>query len=339
VAERKAVEYRDAFKDGRFDPWAENDGLEPLTLHDAIQAFLDTKRGTVSDRTLGTYEGILERWVKRAPVGIMLVDVAPQHIKPYIYQATKKRGGKPVSQATRHKRYRHLKTFLRWCVKAGHLSANPLDDVPQPDKDKSLPSYLTPRELDRLLEYIEWHGENVTNGLGIKPDVGWLRHSIIIAVSTGLRRGELLALRWQDVDLERGIIHVKNRGAFRTKNGAERTVPVRGRALGTLERIASERDNFHGHVILDRDGSRPKPNRLSRYFKDMVRAAKLKDREGLRFHSLRHSCGAWLASQGVSERIIQEILGHASSATTQIYSHVAGSAVEDAMERTFGSTS
>ena len=337
VAERRIVAKREAFVRGDWSPWDGPSGPEPLSLTDAIQAFLDSKRGTVSQRTVDTYEGILNRWADRCPSGLMLRDVAPQHIKPYIYQTTRKRGKKPVSQATKHKRYRHLKTFLRWCVKAGHLDSNPLGDVAKPDKDKSLPSYLTPKELERLLEYIEWHAENKPNACGILPDVDWLRDCIILAVSTGLRRGELLNLRWQDVDTERGILHVKNRDGFRTKSGAERTVPVRGRALDVLRRREGEREGFHGYVIVDRDGNQPQPGRLSKGFKRMVRGAKLKGREDLRFHSLRHSCGAWLASQGVSERIIQEILGHASSQTTQIYSHVAGSAVEDAMERTFGS--
>lgn len=89
-------------------------------------------------------------------------------------------------------------------------------------------------------------------------------------------------------------------------------------------------------VLIDAQGRRVKPDRLSHRFKDMVRGAKLENRERLKLHSLRHSCGAWLASQGVSERIIQEILGHSSIQTTQIYSHIASHAMEDAMERAFG---
>lgn len=336
VAQKRVVEKRKTFEKGEWSPWDNGNGPRRLSLADAISAFLDAKRGTVSDRTLDTYEGILNRWADATPAGLMLADVAPEHIKPFVYQAKKERGGDSVSQATKHKRYRHIKTFLRWCVKAGYCTSNPLDDVKKPDKDKSLPSYLTAKELNRLLEYIDWHAENVTNATGQAPDVQWIRDSIIIAVSTGLRRGELLALKWQDVDLERGVIQVKNRDGFRTKSGAERVLHVRGRALDTLQRLEDEREDFHGYVILDRGGNRPRPNRLSKGFKRMVRKAKLKGREDLRFHSLRHSCGAWLASQGISERIIQEVLGHASSATTQIYSHVAGSAVEDAMERTFG---
>ena len=338
VAEKRVVERREAFEKGNWSPWTDQGGPEPLSLFDAIQAFLDDKRGTVQDRTLDTYEGILERWASRCPVGLMLKDTAPDHIKAFVYQRKKKRGKGTVSQSTRHKRYRHLKTFLRWAVKSGNLDANPLEDVPKPDKDKSLPSYLTPDELDRLLKYIEWHEANKEDATGRSPDLDWVRDAILIAVSTGLRRGELLNLRWQDVDLNKGVIHVKNRADFRTKSGAERVVPVRGRALDVLQRRADDRDAFDGFVIVMADGTRPRPNRLTRTFKRMVKGAKLKDRDNLNFHSLRHSCGAWLASQGVSERVIQEILGHASSATTQIYSHVASHAVTDAMERVFGSS-
>lgn len=92
-------------------------------------------------------------------------------------------------------------------------------------------------------------------------------------------------------------------------------------------------------MITDDDKNPVKPDRMTKTFKRMVRGAKLKGRDRLNFHSLRHSCGAWLASKGVSERIIQEVLGHASTQTTQKYSHVASSAVEGAVEETFGKRS
>jgi len=151
----------------------------------------------------------------------MLRDVQSDHVAPFIQQTKKKRGSGAVSQSTRHKRYRHLKAYLRWCLKTGHINRNPLDDVNKPDKDKSLPSYLTASELGRLLEYIEWHAENKPNACGILPDVGWIRDSIILAVSTGLRRGELLNLRWRVVDLDERRLHIKNRKDFRTKSGVE----------------------------------------------------------------------------------------------------------------------
>lgn len=100
---------------------------------------------------------------------------------------------------------------------------------------------------------------------------------------------------------------------------------------------AEQEDDLDGPVFTDRRDLPIKPDRMTKAFKRIVRGAKLKGRDRLNFHSLRHSCGAWLASKGVSERIIQEILGHSSTQTTQKYSHVASSAVEGAMEETFGS--
>jgi integrase len=332
VAEKRVVEKRRRFKEGDFDPWTDSGGAEPLSLLEAKDKFLQAKEeNMLTDRTLDTYRQQLEAWIDDCPVRIMLRDVQPDHIQRYVYDAS-------IAQSTRHKRYRHVKVFLRWTVKAGHIDDkyNPLSDVDEPEKDKSVPVYLTPEQLDRLLKYIDWHAENKEDAVGRSPDLQWLRDAVQIAVATGLRRGELLALRWKDVDLEKGQIHVRNREDFRTKSGAERVVPVRGPALSVLRRRYEERDEFAGPVITDREEKPVKPDRLTKRFKDMVRGAKLKERERLKFHSLRHSCGAWLASRGVSSRIIQEILGHASSQTTEIYSHLSSSAVEGAMEETFG---
>lgn len=184
---------------------------------------------------------------------------------------------------------------------------------------------------------INWHAENKEDATGRSPDLHWMKDTIQIAVATGLRWGELLNLRWSDIDFNEGRIHVRNREDFRTKSGAERVVPVRGPALDVLRRRHAEKEKLDGPVITDRTGKPPKADRMTRRFKDIMRGAKLKGRDRLSFHSLRHPCGAWLASKGVSERLIQEILGHASSRTTQKYSHVASSAVEGAMEEVFGS--
>ncbi len=211
----------------------------------------------------------------------------------------------------------------------------PITDKLKPKNEKKTPAFLTPVQLDRLLTCIDAHVALLKDQPGPNPDVQWLPDAIEIAAGTGLRRGELLNLRWEDIDLRARRLYVVNRNGFKTKSGQERIVPVRGAALRVLRRRHEESDGA-GPVLTDRDGLPVKPVRLSHRFKDMVRKAKLRGREDMRFHSLRHSCGAWLASQGVSSRIIQEILGHVTPRTTEIYSHLMGPAVEDAMERTFG---
>ncbi len=134
-----------------------------------------------------------------------------------------------------------------------------------PGKDKQTPAYLTLGQLERLLEYTHWHEENVEDAVGRSPELGWLRDAVRIALATGLRRGELANLRWDDVDLEEGQIHVRNRReeGHRTKTGAERVVPVRGPALDVLRGRHANREEFAGPVITDSEGNSIKPDRMT----------------------------------------------------------------------------
>lgn len=330
AARRKMKRLERRWERGSYDPWTDKDP-DRVDLAEAIQRFLDVKRGqNRSERTVETYEGILTRWGETLPAGFMADSIRPDHIRPYVHD-------EDVTGSTRHKRYRHIKAFLNWAGENGLVPEEPMERVEKPQKGETVPAYLTPDQLERLLEYIDWHADNVENVAGESADVQWLRDAIVIALATGLRRGELLNLRWADVDLTEKRLHVRNRDGFQTKSGSERVVPLRGPALEVVRRMEEEREYREDQpVLIDGRGKHVLPDRLTHRFKDMVRGAKLQNRERLSFHSLRHSCGAWLASQGVSARIIQEILGHASTQTTQIYSHIASNAMEEAMEKAFG---
>ncbi|PSQ79820.1 MAG: site-specific integrase, partial [Bacteroidetes bacterium QS_1_63_11] len=158
-----------------------------------------------------------------------------------------------------------------------------------------------------------------------------------VAVGTGLRRGELLNLRWGDVDLESGRLVVRNRNGFTTKNGSERSVPLRGDALETLREMDDARSPLDNEpVFVDANDDVPKPDRISKRFKFYVRKAKLSDREELSFHSCRHTTGSWLSMQGVPLRVISEILGHSNTQVTEMYSHLSPDVMDRAMEETFG---
>jgi len=155
---------------------------------------------------------------------------------------------------------------------------------------------------------------------------------IQVAVCTGLRRGELLRLRWQDIDLSNAVLYVRNRGTERTKSGDERAVLLAGDALDVLQRL----QNDGGPEFVDSSERPIKADRVSRRFKFYVRKAKLRDRNRLKFHSLRHTTGSWLAMKGVPMRVIQGILGHSSVQVTEQYSHLAPEVAVKAMQETFG---
>ena len=137
---------------------------------------------------------------------------------------------------------------------------------------------------------------------------------IQVAVATGLRRGELVALKWADVNLENRSIHVRHRGDFRTKGNAERRVPIRGDAEEAL--VQMHELDISRPVFIDREGEPIRLGRVTIRFKDMARKADLDER--IHFHSLRHTTGSWLSMRGVK------------------YSHLAPETLDRAMEETFG---
>jgi site-specific recombinase XerD len=325
TAQKRLNRLRKAFDRGDWDPW-EGGWLtpEPVPLKDAISEFLDAK-SHLRPRTQDTYEGILRRFRKGLPPGSMLQDVELSDVEGYIRASG-------LASATQHKRFRHLRTFFNWAVDNDLMEKNPLDDMTPPKKERKEKAFLRPEDVKALLSTIETHILEVRDVSGRIPDLEWLYRMIQVAVATGLRRGELVALQWEDVNLEDRSIHVRHRGEFRTKGNSERRVPIRGEAEKAL--VQMHEPDVTGPVFTDRDGKPIRAGRVTTRFKDMAREADLDER--IHFHSLRHTTGSWLSMQGVPLRHIQTILGHSSQSVTEQYSHLAPETLDRAMEETFG---
>lgn len=239
-----------------------------------------------------------------------------------------------VSVATLRKRYRHLRTFFNWSVKHGLIDASPLEEINPPSEEKSVPDFLTPDQLESLLQTIDADHKEKKNAAGVTPQVQWLKDTILLAVCTGMRRGELANLQWSHVDLGTGFITVRNSEDFRTKSGNERRIPIAGDATGVLTRLQSEHNNSrHDHVLTKEDGSRISPDYASERFKYYVRKAKLPDH--LKFHSLRDTCASWLVQNGVPLAVVQKVLGHSNQSTTEKYAHLTPEVMQRAMRDTF----
>ena len=328
ILKKNELERRFADPDDPYDPWFGDVTPRHLSFKQAEDLFLES-RGHLRPKTVEAYAEVLRNLRRRLPPKLMLAHLKPNHLREYVLLDT------TVTVATRRKRFTHLRAFLRWAVKMGLISRNPLDKVQQPKAEKKAATFLTAEDIERLLLAIDYHEENRRSAAGKVPDVGWLRDIIQVGVCTGLRRSELVNLRWSDVDLVNNFIVVRNSEGFKTKSGHERRVPVAGPALEVLQRLRSGRaDDLDGPVFVDRDGLPVKPDRVSKRFKFFARLAKLDER--LHFHSLRHTTGSWLAMKGVPLRVIQAILGHASITTTEIYSHLLPDTMQAAVQQTFG---
>jgi len=189
-----------------------------------------------------------------------------------------------------------LRNLFNRAIAWGLARDNPVKHVKFFREDNSRVRYLTREEARRLL--------------GHCPDN--IRPIVILALHTGMRKGELLGLRWDDIDFGARTIHLRH-----TKNGKPRDVPMTetvGRMLLDLKAEARGKALFYTAV--------GKKRPLRDFRTAWGRALRLAGIEDFRFHDLRHTAASQLAMAGVDMRTIQEILGHRSSAMTQRYAHL-----------------
>jgi integrase len=209
-----------------------------------------------------------------------------------------------AASETAVKELRTLKAVLNKAVEWGRgIAKSPAEDVKPPKNKRSAPIHWYSRE-----ELQKLYGDQVE----FAPV--WR-----LMANTGMRRSEAQQLRWADVKLEQGHLHVLSTEDERTKSGKWREIPMSEAARLSLLLLQTYTGDQE-HVLPRMTG----PS-LSRHF---LRDAR---RLGLRgsLHSLRHSYGAHLVMEGVPLRTVQELMGHASIVTTEKYAHLAKSHLKE----------
>jgi integrase len=194
---------------------------------------------------------------------------------------------------------------LRW------MDENPLRKVRKQKEPRGRVRFLSDDERTRLLNACER-----SRNRSLYPIV-------VLALSTGARQGELLALQWADVDLKRGMLTFRE-----TKNGETRAVPLTGQALTLMQHHAKIRRLDTLLVFPDPSGSRPV------YIRDAWEyAVERADIQDFRFHDLRHSAASYLAMNGASLLEIAEILGHKTLSMVKRYAHLSESHTRNVVAR------
>jgi len=199
-----------------------------------------------------------------------------------------------------------LRTFFRYLVREGHLSANPGDLVSTPRQEKYLPTVMTVDETFALIDSI-----NKADRLSLRD-----RAIFELLYSSGLRVSELTGLDVGKVYFDQELVRVTGKGE------KERIVPVGQHALGALRAYLEERGapGDQEPMFLNRNGGRLTPRSIQRHLKKhLLLAGIIKDATP---HALRHSFATHLLDGGADLRAIQELLGHASLSTTQKYTQV-----------------
>lgn len=207
-----------------------------------------------------------------------------------------------------------LRSCFGYAQKKGWILENPLLQVRTPKIEKTIPPFLSEKEVQSLLH------EPLTESMLELRDQAFLE----LFYASGLRLSELTNLSWNSLDLSLGLIRVLGKG------GKERLVPVGRTAIRALAKYkqvveeAQKRTDFKVKndqaLFLNRFGERVSDRTIARRLKKRVVGEKLSP--AISPHSLRHSFATHLLNAGADLRVVQELLGHASLSTTQKYTHI-----------------
>ena len=229
---------------------------------------------------------------------------------------------KQYSKATIARKLATLRSFYKFLVKRERLSSNPVISVRTPKQEKKLPRFLEYEEVKRLLE--------------TPPMDTWLgardRAILETLYSTGIRVSELVALNMEDVDFLGEVVRVRGKGK------KERISPIGSSALQVIQHYmefrnkrAQSNTNFDSKVLfVNKHGSRLSTRSVRRKMDKYLQMAGLDPL--ISPHTLRHSFATHMLNNGADLRSVQELLGHQSLSTTQVYTHLTTSRIKEVYE-------
>jgi len=229
---------------------------------------------------------------------------------------------KQYSKATVARKLATLRSFYKFLVRTNRVSSNPVTAVRTPKQDKKLPRFLEYEEVKKLLE--------------TPPADSWLgardRAILETLYSTGIRVSELVALNMDDVDFLGEVIHVRGKGK------KERIAPISSSALQVIQHYmefrnkrAQNNSNFDPRVLfVNKHGRRLSTRSVRRKMDKYLKIAGLDP--AISPHTLRHSFATHMLNNGADLRSVQELLGHQSLSTTQVYTHLTTKRLKEVYE-------
>ncbi len=226
---------------------------------------------------------------------------------------------KQYSKSTTARKLATLRSFYKFLVKRDFLSSNPVTAIKTPKQDKKLPKFLEYEQVQRLL-----NAPPANTWLGARD-----RAILEVLYSTGMRVSELVALNMEDVDFLGEVIHVRGKGK------KERISPIGSSALQATQHYLEYRNkrmqndsNFDPRVLFaNKHGQRLSTRSVRRKMDKYLKQAGLDP--SISPHTLRHSFATHMLNNGADLRSVQELLGHQSLSTTQVYTHLTTNRIKE----------
>ncbi|MEW6171277.1 MAG: tyrosine recombinase XerC [Candidatus Omnitrophota bacterium] len=197
-----------------------------------------------------------------------------------------------------------LKSFFHFLTKEGYAKVNPALAISNPKLEKKLPIFLSEEEVTKLIE-----SPSLETPAGLRD-----RAILETLYSTGIRVSELTALNFDSIDFISGIVKVLGKGK------KERLVPIGDKAIRSIRNYLDKRNNQSTILFLNKNNRRLSDRGIRLILDKYIHLISL--REKISPHVLRHTFATHLLNHGADLRSVQELLGHASLSTTQIYTHV-----------------
>jgi len=304
------------------------------TMKDYLEYWLEeVHKSKLRIGTYRSYRGVLNCHLIPALGHIRLQKLTPQHVQSLYSKKHTEEGLSPgrirVIHIVLHKALNHA-------VRVNLVARNVCDQVELPREERYEGLALTPEQAQQLLQKVREHR---------------LDALLTLAVTTGMRIGEILSLRWQDVDLKAGLLQVRRTVGYYGKRGfvvgepktdsSRRTIVLTDFLVEKLKLHRTSQLEMRlqaGLAWVDNDlvfcnkrgGFFPPPT-IAYQFNKLLKDGGFSH---MRFHDLRHSAATLLLSMGVSLKVVQEILGHSTISTTaDIYSHTLLSMQKEAMNK------
>jgi integrase len=311
-------------------------------LEDFLNDWLEnTQKHSVKPRTFERYEEIVRLHINPVLGRHYLHKLTPQQVQAFYKKKLDEKLSAKSIEVFHSVLHKALDTAVRW----GLVARNVCDAVSPPRREQTEVTMLTIEQVRVLQEALRGHR---------------LEALFLLAIATGMRRGEIMGLKWQDIDFEKGVLQVRRiltrvptklkteaqTGSFveaETKTrSSRRSIVIASFALGALKKHRDRQEEAkikagplwqdHDYVFCTSVGTHLHPTKD--LLDELNKITKKAGLPHLRFHDLRHVAATLLLSEGIHPKIVQEILGHSQiSMTLDIYSHVLPHMQHEAMSK------
>jgi len=245
----------------------------------------------------------IENFIKYLGEDVLINKITKEQIEIFIHTIFKR----AKYSASLH--HRSLKAVFNKAIDWGYLEKNNFTGIRLRIPTNN-PVFINKEELQLIID----EEPNTT-----------LKQIYLFGFFTGFRRGEILNLRWNNIDMKSKLIEISNTGSFNTKSGRPHVLPMSKTVIDILNNINKNNSDY----IFNKNGEKFNPPYVTKNFKKAIRRSGLNEK--IHFHTLRHSFASNLVGKGVNLFVISKLLNHKNTSTTTLYSHLSTSSLAEAV--------